>query len=293
MSKELITGARRGNMFFIEPEKVHIVGLDDKAGEEDILWDSRISLPVDEGLVLSIMAIGVQQIVSVVVREGVPCVSDGRQRVRAAREANVRLKKHGEPPVLIRVAGENASKVNPERLQTTMVALNELRRADDVLTKAAKADRMRARGVPEDAIAVAFGVSKKCIDSWAKIGALAPAVRKAIGDGRIAATAAAKLAHLPEAEQVAALEGLTEAGVKPTKAKVEERTQKNADGEQKTKPSGVVVRKLVEAEGIELPEGFLQALRWMRGELSATRIKGLSAALAKVQKPTKAASEAP
>lgn len=81
------------------------------------------------------------------------------------------------------------------------------------------------------------------------------------------------------------------AGVKPTKAKVEERTQKNADGEQKTRPSGVLVRKLVEAEALELPEGFLQALRWIRGDLSATRIKGLSAAIAKVQKP--AAPKAP
>jgi ParB family chromosome partitioning protein len=240
-------------------------------------------------MVLSIMAHGVLQVVKVAVYDGVPVVIDGRQRVRAARLANERLKASGEPLVSIRVEGENGKKVSDERLQTAMVALNEIRRADDILTKAAKAERMYARGLTVPQIALAFGVTGQCVRDWQQLAALAPAVRKAVRDGRLSAHAAAALAELSAEEQIAKLEEILASGVKPTAENVKRKVAGNEDRE--PRPSGRVVKRLLEAEeDLDLPDGFVLALRWARGEIATSKIKGLSAALRALEKPKKEAS---
>lgn len=290
MAKELIENARRGNLFHLDPSKIVIVGLDDDDGPEHELYDERIKLPLSESMILSVMALGVQQTVRVSVRNGVPLVVDGRQRVRAAREANARLAAAGEPLLTVKVEGENYAKVSPERLMSTMVALNEIRRDDDVLVKAAKADRMRARGIPDKDIAVAFGVTTQTIGVWAKIAALAPETKKAVRDGELSAAAAAQLAGMPREEQKAKLSELladASSGVKPTVERARAKARPTADGDAPTKPSGRVVAKILKSDLTDLPEGFILALRWMRGEVSAKKIKGLSAVLAAMEPKAK------
>lgn len=284
MTKELIAQHEgRGNTFRVWPEHLQIVGLDTKDGPEHPLWDERIKMPIDESMVLSIMAHGVLQTVKVAVYDGVPVVIDGRQRVRAARLANERLKASGEPLVSVRVEGENGKKISEERLATAMVALNEIRRPDDVLVKASKAERMFARGLTIPQIALAFGVTAQCVRDWQQLAALAPAVRKAVRDGLISAHAAAALADLPTEEQVAKLEEILASGVKPTAANIRRKVEGTEDRE--PRPSGRVVKRLLEAENLDLPEGFVLALRWARGEIATSKIKGLSAALRSLEKP--------
>jgi ParB family chromosome partitioning protein len=288
MTKELINKHEgRGNTFRVWPEDLMIIGLDTDDGPEHPLWDERVHLPIDESLVLSIMAHGVLQVVKVAVYDGVPVVIDGRQRVRAARLANERLRASGEPLVSIRVEGENGKRISDERLQTAMVALNEIRRADDVLVKAAKAERMRARGLSVSQIALAFGVTGQCIRDWQRLAGLAPAVRKAVQEGRVSAHAAAALADLPHEEQVAKIEEVIASGVKPTASNVRRKIEGTEDRE--PRPSGRIIRRLIEAENVDLPEGFVLALRWVRGEISTSKIKGLSAALRALETRKKSA----
>ncbi|MGL4257983.1 MAG: ParB/RepB/Spo0J family partition protein [Microbacterium sp.] len=285
MTKELISKHEgRGNTFRVLPEDVTIVGLDTKDGPEHPLYDERIGLPIDESMVLSIMAHGVLQVVKVAVYDGVPYVVDGRQRVRAARIANERLKAGGEPLVSLRVEGENGRKISDNRLLTAMVAMNEIRQTDDVLVKAGKAERMSARGMTTAEIATAFGVTPQCVRDWAKLAGLAPQVKRAVRDGRISAHAAANLSELSAEEQVRKLEEILASGAKPTAQNVRNRVQNT----ESPKPSGRIIRRLLEVENVDLPEGFLLALRWQRGEIPTTRIKGLSAALKNLEKQPKA-----
>ena len=142
---QLLPG-ERGTYFKMDPDDLTIVGLDTphKAGEHH-LWDERINLPLDENMVLNIMALGVQESVRVEVEKtkgNGKCayVVDGRRRVMHAREANRRLKKQGEPPVRVPVIAER----NTEEKDLSMltVALNEIRLDDPMMVKAAKASRM-------------------------------------------------------------------------------------------------------------------------------------------------------
>lgn len=80
------------DVLLFDPENLTLV--EDGAS---VLYDERIKLPTSEALVLNIMTYGV--IEPIVVRKnpetGAPEVVAGRQRVKACREANRRLKASG------------------------------------------------------------------------------------------------------------------------------------------------------------------------------------------------------
>ena len=290
MAKELIDGAKRGSHFELRPEDVQIVGLDTPNEQYPHLVDSRVNLPVDESMVLSIMAMGVQQMIKVVVYGGVPYVVDGRQRVRAARVANLRIAEAAarggdRGPVTVRAEAINGARVSDDLLARCVVAMNAHRVEDDPLTKAEKAERLRARGMNDDDIAITFGVTTQAVSDWARLSGLAAPVRKAVRDGQLTAHAAAELASLPHAEQAKKLEEILASGVKPTAKNI----RRNVKPESEPRPSGRVVNKLIKVaatrEDLELPEGFLLALRWVRGVVSEKKIKGLSALLRSLEAP--------
>jgi ParB family transcriptional regulator, chromosome partitioning protein len=161
------------------------------------------------GMVLSFMAIGVKEPILVVKMAiadvDVPVVIDGRRRIMHAREANKRLKILGE--TLLKVPGK-PEKGSDEHLAHVSVALNEIRRQDDLLVKAAKAKRMIDRGDEAAAVAVAFGVSKTTVANWLKLGELPAPVQKAINQGVLSAHAASQLHGLERKAQLAKLEEL-------------------------------------------------------------------------------------
>ena len=291
MPKELIEGAKRGTIFELRPEDLVIIGLDTKDGPEHPLYDERIFKPLNEGTILNMMALGVQQTVNVVVGEGKPIVYDGRRRTMHAREANKRLRAAGEEPITVRCEAKNGKKVSENLLAEAMISLNELRENDDVLVKAAKAERMRARGSSDARIAVVFGVTIQAVRAWAKLSGLAPAVQDAVRDGRVSAHAAAELSDLPKNEQLAKLEEILASGVKPTANEIKHRVKPEPSGE--PRPSGRVVKKIIAAatsgEDLALPEEFILALRWVRGEISAAKIKNLTKVLRKFETKAEAA----
>jgi ParB family chromosome partitioning protein len=224
--------AQRFSGFVFEPEFIVIIGHDTKDGPEHPLYDERIFLPLDEGMVLSIMAIGVREPVSVTKGfDDRPVVVDGRRRVLHAREANKRLRKQGEPLIKVRAVAESGSE---EYLSHVSVALNEIRVQDGVLVKAQKAGRMLARGHSEADVAIAFGVSTASVRAWQKLEELPAPVKKAVSDGVLSANAASKLHGLPREEALQKLEELkgehAQTGKKATARKVDK-------GDGRTRPA--------------------------------------------------------
>jgi ParB/RepB/Spo0J family partition protein len=199
MAKVLIEDAVRGSHFKLRPDQCTIVGLDTDDGAEHPLWDKRIRLPIDPGMVASIKARGVVQPIRVAVEDGVYYVVAGRQRVRHARIA---VEQGTE--VLIPAIAEKMGDVERHAEIATME--NAIRRDDSVLEKASEAQRALDREVPIAQVAVRFGVTVATIQNWTSLLGLAAPVKKAIEAGVVAPTAAAKWASLPKADQVAALE---------------------------------------------------------------------------------------
>jgi len=284
MGTQLLDG-KRETLFRVDPETLTIIGIDTDDGPDHQLWDERIKLPLDEHMVLNIMELGVREPIVVVVQgkgeARVAAVVDGRQRVRHAREANKRLVKRGDPALQVPVIAEKGMS---EREQTLLSAsLNEIRQDDPVMTKAAKAARMKGKGSSFSEIALAFGVTEQTVGLWVNINSLTDTVKKAIADGRIKPTAAGALAGLKPEEQKTALAELLEeqaaTGEKPTVDK--------AKGKAKAKASGMtvvvavpqrrVLRRVIDNGAEVLSQDFLAGVRFAIGDLNPKSIKGLTA----------------
>lgn len=181
----------RFNAFKVAPEKVILVGIDTE-DRGHALYDERVELPLDEGLVLNVMAYGVLN--PVIVRKnsaGLVEVVDGRQRVRAAREANKRLKAAGHPTIRIPVVLKGGESRD---MAAVMVSLNECRQQDSVVVRAQKAQRMLDMGRSEDEVAVMFGVSAQTIKLNLSLLSLEPELLSAVKGGKISASEALKVA---------------------------------------------------------------------------------------------------
>src|SRR3989337_1776752 len=102
MSKSAID-APRANLFLVDPDDLVVIGLDTNAKSlnDHYLFDATVREPIDETLVASIMTHGIIQPITVQKDGDKILVVAGRRRVRHAREANVRLKKAGAPPVSV------------------------------------------------------------------------------------------------------------------------------------------------------------------------------------------------
>lgn len=234
--------AARFSGFMFDPDELVVIGVDTDDGPEHPLWDERIKLDLDEGMILSFMAIGIKEPIIVVKmkigKEERPVVVDGRRRVLHAREANKRLKKLGETLVKVPAKLEKGSE---EHLAHVSVALNEVRRQDDLLIKAAKAKRMLDRGETAANVAVAFGVTASTISSWMKIEELPAPVKKAVNQGVLSANAASKLHGLERGEQLKKLGELKAAHQQTGKRATSSQTNTSA----KKKPSVKELREVV------------------------------------------------
>jgi hypothetical protein len=297
MSKQALEG-RRLNGFWMRPEDLVIVGLDTKHKKgEHPLWDERINLPLDENMVLNIMAEGVHEPVIVRKDGEQPLLVNGRQRVRHAREANKRLTAAGKEPVEIKTVVERGS---DDRMFGIMISTNEVRREDALESKLSKLERYMAMGKSEEQAAIVFGVGVPTIKTWLAIVEAGPEVKSAIRDGALSATAAAKIAKAPREKQAALVQEVRDAAptngkrltaveidrhVKNSKAKESPEGDK-ADKIVHEKPGAKLVRDII-AECADAPSssplggssdyerGFVEALKWLRGELAAERVKGL------------------
>lgn len=287
MGGQLIEG-KRDNLYLVDPDDVTIIGIDTNDGPEHYLYDERVKLPLDEAMVLNVMALGVREPVSVTVdgkgdKKRI-LVVDGRRRVMHARAANKRLKKDGEPLVMLPVWPGKG--LDEEKTMAIAVSLNEIRVQDPVMIKAAKAARMKARNHSNADIARAFGMDEQTIWTWLRIETLSPAVKRAINGGIpgvvVTPTAAAKLADLPKDEQESALKQLIEEAraegsqtVTVGKAGAVARAKRTGD-EVKLTPSRRTLRYVTEhGKEHKLSDEFLAGIRFAIGELNPKTISGL------------------
>ena len=280
-----VIDAARVTTFVIEPERLTLI-----TDPAHPLYDERIKLPLDESLVKNIMVYGVK--IPVLVRKNGEAIEvvDGRQRVRAAIEANKRLEEAGNLPVKVKILVEKGS--DPE-LFGICILTNELRRGDSVLTKARKAKRMLDLDADEDRCALAFGITKVQLGRWLKLLDLDPKVQKAVEAEEIGATAAAELAELSREKQVEELEKLkVEAGSgKKVNVGAAKRAVKATKGEMKyKKPSARMLQRLYEAPEGAIDEEDRTLIGWILGEVSS-RTAGIEEILSDLDKGEKEAAE--
>ena len=309
MDEESIMGgqafqAPRLNGFRLDPDEIVIVGGDgpndvgkSEGGDSHHLYDERVELPLREEFIVNVMTLGVKKNVIVEKIGERAYVVDGRQRVRAAREANKRLAKLGEPllrvPVVLQT-GEEAL------VMTIGISTNEFNHDDSPLIKARKAQRLRDRGLSDEEIAMAFGVSTKAISNWEKMLSLAPPVKKAVEKGVVSASAAAQLHDLPAAEQKVQLDKLMEEAKATGKAPTIKNTKaakKSAKGQDvNAAPSKKILRAIVESSEHKatLSEDFLAGVAFAIGLRDPKSVNGLSGVLKVIQeaKVAKKASKA-
>jgi len=230
MSKH-IPDAKRGEIQYVAPDWPYIIGIDSVGGvlhtkrgpesEEGChpLYDDRIKLPVDENLVKNILVYGIQEAVKVR-KNGthddgtwILEIVDGRQRTKACRAATDLAEKTGVVPPRLKI---EVLKVDEAKAVDIGMLCNEQRQDNGLLGKAKDASYLLNIGRTEEEVSLIFGVDKQTIINWQLIIELAPAIKEAIAQGKVAPTAAKELHELTHVEQIAKLKEILEAGHKPT-----------------------------------------------------------------------------
>jgi len=199
-SRDSLNAKGKRDAYMFDPEDLVLV-----TDEKSPLYDERVTLPIDEALVLNIMFApdGVPQGVLEPVNAtrnpetGAVEVIDGRQRVKAAREANKRLKQQGLEPVWVPAM---LKRTNAHSAMGMMISSNEHRQNDTPIGKAKKAQRYIDLGRDEAEVATLLGLSKASVKNLLSLLDAPAAVRNAVESGKITATDAYKLAKLDPAE---------------------------------------------------------------------------------------------
>jgi len=158
MASKTAFDASRISAFGLDPEDLVLI-----EDPKHPLYDARIKLPLKPEFVANIKALGV--IVPVVVRkiDGAPVVIDGRQRVRAALEANRQRKTEGLPPMKVPAVERKGSAGDA---YAVTISTNEHRQEDALRAKIEKAQRSHQLGNSEEDIATQFGVSVATVKRW-------------------------------------------------------------------------------------------------------------------------------
>ncbi|MGU7780508.1 ParB/RepB/Spo0J family partition protein [Burkholderia sp. PU8-34] len=261
-----VYGAKgKGNALDFDPDTLVLV-----TNPSHPLFDERVHWPVDENMVRNIMFHGVIQPIEVTKdpETGEVQAVTGRQRVKAAREANRRLIDRGEPPVTVpgivrRLAKDERASV----LSAAMASENAIRQQETPLSMAAKmARQLRMRS--EDDVAILFGCSVQVVRATVALLDCCEDVQKAVDAGQIKVTHARTLAKLEPAEQRAKVKEVIAAG-EGKQGHERSRAQKaaltgNAAPRMRT-------RKQIAAELEKAAGERADALRWVLGLEDATQ----------------------
>lgn len=194
-SIEVYGASGKTNVLTFEPEHLHLI-----TDKTHPLYDERVHLPIDEGMVLNIAELGVLEpiIVWKDPETGLTCVVVGRQRVKHTLEANKLRLKEGKDPLLVPGVVKRGS---ANQMAKYMVSENEIRRPDTPLGRAKKMSDALDRGLDEDDIAVLFGCSVQTVRATLSLLDATQAVREAVEAGTITVTQARQLASLKPEEQ--------------------------------------------------------------------------------------------
>jgi ParB family transcriptional regulator, chromosome partitioning protein len=191
-----VYGAKgKTNLLIFDPNELHLV-----VDPASPLFDKRVHLPMSESLVLNIMHHGVLQPVVVAknTETGAVEVVAGRQRVKAAREANTRLRAQGCEPIFVPGV---TRKSDGAALAGVMVSENELREDDTPLGRAEKMRHLAALGRDEAMLGIVFGCSPQTVRNTMALLDCCAAVRQAVAAGKLGVGHALKLSKMAAAEQ--------------------------------------------------------------------------------------------
>lgn len=286
--KQALPG-KRMNAFSMDPNELIIVGLDTGDGPEHPLFDERVHMPLDEGLVRNIKAFGVLQAITVRKNGDRVEVVAGRQRVRAAREASRRNVEEGMEPIKVPCFVRRGK--DPSMLGV-IISENENRQNDDPVTRAQKASRLMDYGQTEEDVAVAFGITPQAVKRLLSLLDLDDKVQTMVSKRKLSYSAAITLVDVPRDEQLGRAKELAESGASVEEAKRQQRirkAKKNGKAPPATdKPmrgravSVKVLRKIADNEEFmnDVEPQAADMLRWILGDESAVeRIEGLAALL--------------
>ncbi len=244
------------NVLTFEPEHLHLI-----TDKTHPLYDERVHLPIDEGMVLNIAELGVLEPI-IVWKDpelGLTCVVVGRQRVKHTLEANKLRLKEGKDPLLVPGVVKRGS---ANQMAKYMVSENEIRRPDTPLGRAKKMSDALDRGLDEDDIAVLFGCSVQTVRATLSLLEATQAVREAVEAGTITVTQARQLASLKPEEQREKVKQI-ETATAGTTGHEKARRQRQVLGEAKPR---IKSRKEI-AKALEDASGeYAEALRWVLGE---------------------------
>jgi ParB family chromosome partitioning protein len=187
MAKQAFDSAKRGVIFSFDPDEVVLI-----VDPKHPLYDVRIELPLKAGFVENVAARGV--ITPIVVRkiDGKPIVIDGRQRVKAAREANVRRRAEGLEPIQISAIDRKGGAGDAYGVT---VSANEFRTDDEMREKVRKAQHAyNVLGRSPEDIAIDFGVGENTVKKWLDTEETAVKPRKARGPSKAPSVKVVRLA---------------------------------------------------------------------------------------------------
>lgn len=286
---QAIEGAKRGVLFQVDPFQVQLAGIDFEVGADDPMYANalRNKEPVDPALIDSVMRNGIILAIATTKRGEAVVALDGNQRVRAAREATLKLQAVNPKESIVVPCQTPRRGENDAKTSEVMIAANEIRRDNGTLVKAELAVlHLNRWGGNFKEAAKAFGISENQYRLLLKLNEAAPAVKKAVETGRIGTSAAMEIAGLPKEEQAERLEETIAAGGTVDVAK---NVKRKAQGTTKTsRPSTSLLKALWkkrkdEAVTGDLDDGFIECLGWILGEMEAGEISGLTEAIDAVE----------
>lgn len=184
------------NLLGFDPAELVLV-----TDESSPLYDKRVHLPLDEAMVENMLVLGVLEPITVKrdTETGKIEVVIGRQRVKAARAANERLRAAGRP--VINIPAHIVKTDDPLTLAGMIVSENENRQPDTPLGRAEKMVRLQQYGADVDRLAVFFGCSTQTVKSTLALLDCCATVRKAVEAGKVGVGHAVKLSKLEPDEQ--------------------------------------------------------------------------------------------
>lgn len=266
-SIEAYSAAGKTNLLMFDPANLKLVT--DKTHH---LYDARVELVPNEALIASVEYRGVIEPI-IVWKDpdtGEVCVVDGRQRTKAALEANKRLKKRGQPIKLVKAIVERGE---AKSLLATMVMANEGRTEPTASERSRMAQRLLDQGYDEATIGIILHCSHSAVKNYLALLDCTADVRKAVETEKLPANHAYKLSKLEPTEQKAQL-GKLLAAAEGANGKRARAKKMRAVAPPKTKNGHSVrprteiadLRKSLDSRDDDEGRNWLSALDWVLGK---------------------------
>lgn len=237
-AKKSLGAEGRGDLLFFDPDTLVLV-----EDPSHPLYDERVHLPVPEWLIESVMEVGVLEPIGVrkngVREDNTPIVevSYGRQRTKAAREANKRLRAQGKELVRIPAVVKRGDAAD---LFGMSITENQARQADPPMVLARKMQRYLDMGRDMTQTARTFCMTKQTVKVHLKLLELHPELQKMIDSGKLSINVAKKLVVFPQEQQVGKLDEIVNGAL--ANAETTEEEQASESPESGERESSVEIR---------------------------------------------------